>query len=180
MSCFVSYLQRGPLHAVVVGLAALAGCAGTIDDPARFEGAIVCEGGCVEGEPFAPATGGTPGTTGKNDGAPSASLGDAARGKRVVEDMGCRACHGDDLEGEPAPGAWSPNLTPDPIAGLGDWTDADIGTALRKGKAKGGRELCGSMPTFSPTKLSDAALADLVAYLRVLPVVSTERKGSCP
>lgn len=65
----------------------------------------------------------------------------------------------------------APNLTPDRDTGLGAWTDAEIGRALRRGTGRDGRRLFPAMPYFFLHDTSDADLAAIVAYLRTLAPV---------
>jgi mono/diheme cytochrome c family protein len=62
----------------------------------------------------------------------------------------------------------SPNITPDKEAGLGNWTDEEIGRAIREGNGKKGRALIPFMPFASFNALSDEDLASIVVYLRSL------------
>jgi mono/diheme cytochrome c family protein len=120
---------------------------------------------------------------------PSGAPGDAARGKYLVSIMDCSGCHTPGaLGGKPdfartlggssigfrIPGAgvvYPPNLTPDPEAGLGRWTDAQIIRAVKFGERPDGRRLIPIMPWPSYSALTDADAAALVAYLRALPPV---------
>lgn len=65
----------------------------------------------------------------------------------------------------------APNITPDQEAGLGKWTDQEIGRALRNGIARDGRVLFPIMPYMSYRSMSDEDLASVIAYLRSLPPV---------
>jgi mono/diheme cytochrome c family protein len=90
----------------------------------------------------------------------------------------CSACHGETFEGSTVAG-WTPNLTPDSATGLGGWSDAEVARAIRGGVGSSGAPLCGTMPRFSAGELSDAQVADIVAYLRSLPAASSPRRGPC-
>ena len=113
------------------------------------------------------------------------------RGRYLVENVtGCMQCHADrdwSLYGGPAkptgrlaggdcfteeqgfPGTLCvPNLTPDPVTGLGRWTDGEIMRALREGVDRDGLALFPMMPYHSYRHLSDADAAAIVAYLRSL------------
>jgi mono/diheme cytochrome c family protein len=96
----------------------------------------------------------------------------------------CMDCHTERRPGEPARfgaggkpffGPWgisvSANLTPDKIAGLGDWTDADIERAIRSGVARDGHKLSPPMPFAAYEHLSADDMAALIRYLRSLPGV---------
>jgi len=60
----------------------------------------------------------------------------------------------------------STNITPDPDAGIGNYTEADFANALRKGVAKGGHRLYPAMPYTSFARTSDEDLRDMYAYFR--------------
>jgi mono/diheme cytochrome c family protein len=63
------------------------------------------------------------------------------------------------------------NITPDRETGIGQWSDAEIRDAIRTGIAgKKGAE-SPAMPYYYYAGMSDADVADLVAYLRTLPPV---------
>ena len=106
----------------------------------------------------------------------SASL---ARGRHLVEAVGkCQECHAADLGGElwvdePAFGRLAgSNLTPG-RGGIGDFTDADLERALRRGVGRDGQPLI-FMPAEAFTALSDEDLAAIIGYLRTVPPVDRE------
>ena len=120
-------------------------------------------------------------TTGAGD------RGTAARGEYLAKIMDCGGCHtpgalmgkpdfsraltgGDVGFRVPTVGViYPPNLTPDPEAGLGRWSDAQIIRAVKHGERPDGRRLVPVMPWPSYSALTDADAAALVAYLRTLP-----------
>ena len=71
------------------------------------------------------------------------------------------------------PGPWgvstSRNITSSKTAGLGDWTDAEIKTAITQGKRKDGTPLKGPMGFQYYAKMTDADLDAVIAYLRTVP-----------
>ena len=75
--------------------------------------------------------------------------------------------------GRQFPGPWgvstSRNITSHKTAGIGDWTDAEIKTAITQGKRKDGTPLKGPMGYAYYAKMTDADLDAVVAYLRTLP-----------
>lgn len=106
----------------------------------------------------------------------SASL---ARGRHLVEAVGkCQECHAADLGGElwvdePAFGRLAgSNLTPG-RGGIGEFTDADLERALRRGVGRDGKPLI-FMPADAFTALSDEDLAAIIGYLRTVPPVDRE------
>lgn len=93
-----------------------------------------------------------------------------AHGERLTRVLGCRGCHGDNLQGEkfadePGFGAiHASNLT----LALQGYDAAGIERALRQGRRPAGSELW-AMPSEMYTHLGDADMAALVAYLKSLP-----------
>ena len=75
--------------------------------------------------------------------------------------------------GRDFPGPWgvskSRNITSHKTAGLGDWTDAEIKTAITQGKRKDGTPLKGPMGFEYYAKMTDADLDAVIAYVRTLP-----------
>ena len=63
---------------------------------------------------------------------------------------------------------YGPNITPDPQAGIGRWTPADFMRAMREGRRPDGAHYFPAFPYPSFTRISDADLGDLWAYLRTL------------
>jgi mono/diheme cytochrome c family protein len=121
--------------------------------------------------------------------------GDTARGKYLVTIMGCNDCHtpgyffgkpdmarflsGSEVGFEiPGLGVFhGPNLTPDKVTGLGNWTDAQIATALTTGERPDGRELAPIMPWRAFTNLAKDDVDAIVAFLRSIPLVQNKVPG---
>jgi mono/diheme cytochrome c family protein len=74
-------------------------------------------------------------------------------------------------EGSPegTPESIAPNITSHPTAGIGAWTDAEISRAITQAIARDGRPLKAPMAYGYYAALSNADLADIVAYLRTVP-----------
>jgi hypothetical protein len=74
-------------------------------------------------------------------------------------------------EGSPdgSPGSTAANITSDPTAGIGAWTDHEIGRAITHGIARDGRILKPPMAYGYYAGLKQSDLADLIAYLRTVP-----------
>ena len=74
-------------------------------------------------------------------------------------------------DGAPAgtPDSVAANITSDPNAGIGAWSDAEIGRAIRQGVARDWRALKPPMAYAYYAGLTPADLADIVAYLRTVP-----------
>jgi hypothetical protein len=103
--------------------------------------------------------------------------------RRVFWAGGCASCHA-------APGAegeerlvmaggtalassfgtfYAPNISPDPEAGIGGWSVADLGNAMQAGVAPGGAHLYPAFPYTSYTKAEPQDIADLHAFMATLP-----------
>ena len=116
-----------------------------------------------------------------------------AHGKYLTEDvLDCFACHSQrdwskhdaplvpgtegggqapfSLEGLPGK-VFPPNITPDKETGAGNWTDDQLGRAIREGIGHDGRALFPMMPYENYRYLSDEDLASVIVYLRSLPPV---------
>jgi mono/diheme cytochrome c family protein len=127
--------------------------------------------------------------------APSAEQTRLERGRYLVENVAhCFFCHSElDWTAEGAPpkpgragaGAVFPdenipfllvasNITPDPETGIGQWSDEDLGRAVREGVGRDGRRLFPMMPYELYRGMSDEDLAAVIAYLRSVPSVRSE------
>ena len=109
---------------------------------------------------------------------------DAKRGEYLSKAAGCLGCHtvekkdavpyagGRELK-TPFGSFYGPNITPHKEAGIGAWSEADFVRAMREGRRPDGANLFPAFPYPSFTKMSDADLRDLWAYLRSLPANAT-------
>jgi hypothetical protein len=70
-----------------------------------------------------------------------------------------------------------PNLTPDKETGLGNWSKAQIVTALQKGTRPDGRVLAPIMPWKAFAKLTKSDANAIAAYLKSLKPVSNKVPG---
>jgi hypothetical protein len=131
-----------------------------------------------------------------------ASLNDAAvaAGLAFIESTGhCYRCHqstpvdagitlaGNDNSVVDGGMVFPPNLTPDPLTGLGCWTDTQMATAILYGFDDRGLELCSVMPKWGVPKgdaappLDDASVGNVIAFLRSLPPVFHQvSETTCP
>ncbi len=111
----------------------------------------------------------------------------AERGRRLLELANCTDCHNSfDARHRPLPGmylaggfafpvpgkgtVYAPNLTPDPLTGIGRWTDEELVRAIKAGIGRDGRSLY-VMPWTAYAGLDEEDLRALVAAMRVLPAV---------
>jgi mono/diheme cytochrome c family protein len=109
----------------------------------------------------------------------SLAQGDAKRGEYLAKAGGCLGCHTEEKDkAVPYAGGralktpfgtfYGPNITPHPQAGIGRWSEADFVRALREGRRPDGANYFPAFPYPSFTRISDADLRDLWAYLRSL------------
>lgn len=103
------------------------------------------------------------------------------RGAYLFAAGGCAGCHtrpdGPLLAGgraieTPFGTFYGPNITPDPTHGIGAWTDADFVRSLRQGVAPGGSHYYPAFPYTSFTKIADADMLAIKAYIFSLPAVA--------
>ncbi|MEW9616098.1 cytochrome c [Shinella sp. S4-D37] len=113
----------------------------------------------------------------------SAGAPDLANGERIFHAGGCTSCHA-------APGAADeqklvlagglalkspfgtfhvPNISPDETAGIGAWTLAEFGDAMKRGTGRDGEHLYPSFPYASYAHMTVKDIADLYGYLKTLP-----------
>jgi mono/diheme cytochrome c family protein len=106
--------------------------------------------------------------------------GDAKRGAYLAKAAGCVGCHTETKkDATPYAGGralktpfgvfYGPNITPHPAAGVGKWSEADFVRAMRLGVRPDGAHYFPAFPYPSFTRIIDADLRDLWAYLRTLP-----------
>jgi len=113
----------------------------------------------------------------------SAGEPDLANGERIFHAGGCVSCHS-------APGApddqklvlaggmalkspfgtfHAPNISPDETAGIGAWTLAEFGDAMKRGTGRDGEHLYPSFPYASYARMTVKDIGDLYGYLKTLP-----------
>ena len=109
--------------------------------------------------------------------------GDASAGERVFHLAGCAGCHSaEGAEGDerlvlsggrrlvsPFGTFLVPNISSDPAAGVGDWSDAELASAIMRGTSRDGAHLYPSFPYTAYGLAEPQDVADLIAYLRELP-----------
>ena len=109
-----------------------------------------------------------------------APAGDAKRGLYIANAAGCVGCHtAEGKDATPFAGGralktpfgtfFGPNITPHPEAGIGKWSEADLVRALRLGERPDGAHYFPAFPYSSFTRMNEADIRDLWAYLRALP-----------
>ncbi len=100
------------------------------------------------------------------------------RGKYLAQAADCEACHTAE-HGKPFAGGrpfdtefgtlYAPNITPDPEAGIGSWTDAEFLKAMHEGIGKGGKRLYPAFPYAAYTYLTEEDVLAIRAYLATVP-----------
>lgn len=122
----------------------------------------------------------------EHDSAPDGSK----RGEYLVKVLGhCGTCHtprnnfmaeksSEYLAGNPNIQGWTaPNLTSDPISGLGEWNEEEIVSYLRTGFAHGKGQAAGPMAEvveYSSRYLTDADLKAIASYLKTVKPISNK------
>lgn len=105
-----------------------------------------------------------------------ADRGAIERGKYLFTAANCQGCHTDTRHhgawlagGVAIPSAYgtfySRNITPDPVDGIGAWSDADFLRAMRRGVSPTGAYYYPAFPFTSFTGMSDRDILDIKAYL---------------
>jgi hypothetical protein len=61
------------------------------------------------------------------------------------------------------------NITSDPTAGIGAWSDDEIKTAITKGISRDGHQLKPPMAVSFYAQMRGGDVRDIIAYLRTLP-----------
>ncbi|WP_170284334.1 cytochrome c [Roseospira marina] len=102
------------------------------------------------------------------------------RGRILAAEGNCESCHTAE-DGEPYAGGFvvttpfgnliGPNITSDPETGIGDWTLEAFDAAVRDGIRPDGAPLYPAMPYTSFTRMTDADLEALWAYMQTVPPV---------
>jgi mono/diheme cytochrome c family protein len=126
-----------------------------------------------------------------NEGSPAAKTEDLAslqaRGAYLAQAGNCMGCH-TAQGGRPYAGGHildtsigtfiTPNITPDPETGIGQWTEQDFWRALHDGKARDGSPLYPAFPYTDYTKVTREDANAIFVYLQSLPPVSQRNPPS--
>ncbi len=110
-----------------------------------------------------------------------------ARGEYLLHAGGCLSCHTEDADGAvplaggralPTPFGtfFSPNITPDPVTGIGRWSAADFLRAFWEGRAPDGSHYYPAFPYPAYTGISAEDLLAIRAYLFSLPPVTRSNR----
>ena len=109
---------------------------------------------------------------------------DPANGLTTFNAAGCSACHA--VPGQPdrlrlggglaIPSPFGtfyvPNISPDPVDGIGRWSEAEFVTAVTRGISPAGYHYFPAFPYTSYAHAKADDIRDLFAYLKTLPAVS--------
>lgn len=109
------------------------------------------------------------------------------RGRYLFDAAGCLGCHTDKKnKGASLAGGrqlktpfgvyYSPNITPDKEFGIGKWSDVEFLRALRFGENPKGENYFPVFPYTSYTRMTDADILDIKAYIFSLPPVALPNK----
>ena len=115
---------------------------------------------------------------------------DAAHGAQVFTAAGCASCHMADgakgeaeriLSGGQAFASdfgtfYAPNISSDPVQGIGAWSVSDIGNAVMAGVLPDGAHVYPALPYWSYERMAPQDMVDLAAYLKTLPPDATPSK----
>ncbi|MBL8838281.1 MAG: c-type cytochrome [Alphaproteobacteria bacterium] len=107
------------------------------------------------------------------------------RGEYLFNVAGCAGCH-TTVQGQqrgplaaggrplatPFGTFYGPNITSDPTHGIGRWSEADFIRALRDGVRPDGAHYFPAFPFTSFTRMTDADMRSLFAYVRTIPAVA--------
>jgi mono/diheme cytochrome c family protein len=109
--------------------------------------------------------------------------GDAERGKMVFAAGDCASCHASPGQSDrlrlggglalasPYGTFFVPNISTDPVDGIGKWRTKDLANALLSGVSPDGNHYYPVFPYESFTHMRPEDVSDLMAYLRTLPAV---------
>lgn len=112
--------------------------------------------------------------------------GDADAGRTVFAATGCASCHSADGTDALAGGKafatefgtfFAPNISTDPVVGIGGWSDADLIDAIMAGVGPDGAHFYPAFPYASYNKMHAQDAVNLIAYLKSLPADATPSRA---
>lgn len=120
----------------------------------------------------------------------TSATGDATRGAVVFTAAGCASCHmapgaqgaarnvlaGGQEFASPFGTFLAPNISPDPVHGIGGWTVVELAGAIRDGVSPKGSHYFPALPYAAYANMTGQDVADLWVYLQTLPPSSEPSK----
>src|SRR4030081_1110065 len=109
--------------------------------------------------------------------------GDPSKGQLIFAAGDCASCHASPGQADrlrlggglalasPYGTFRAPNISPDPVDGIGAWKTIDLANALLSGLSPAGTHYYPAFPYTSYAKMQPRDVTDLMAYLRTLPAV---------
>lgn len=117
-------------------------------------------------------------------GATAAKAADLENGKYMFTIAGCGSCHGEKGDMNKLTGGYqiktefgtfiTPNISPDPVHGIGKWTKGDFYTALKEGISPRGNHYYPSFPYASYAGMTKKDIFDIYDYIKTLPPVDVQ------
>ncbi|SEW08343.1 Cytochrome c, mono-and diheme variants [Cognatiyoonia koreensis] len=106
--------------------------------------------------------------------------GDPESGARIFAAAGCASCHiAEDGPADVLSGGKrfatdfgtfvAPNISSDPVAGVGSWDDIALANAILRGVSPDGQQYYPVFPYGAYNKMRDQDVIDLISYMRTLP-----------
>jgi mono/diheme cytochrome c family protein len=103
-----------------------------------------------------------------------------ANGKTIFDAGGCVSCHASEKDNRELLGGglalkspfgtfYVPNISQNPVDGIGRWSETDFVTAMLKGTSPSGQHYFPAFPYGSYAKMKLEDVRDLFAYLKTLP-----------
>lgn len=111
---------------------------------------------------------------------------DVEKGKYIFTAAGCQSCHTADSSSPIGAGGveiktpfglfYTPNITPHPKQGIGNWSRDQFADAIRYGKNSIVGSFFPSFPYTSYTKMTDEDIISLYGYMMTLPISDKRNK----
>ena len=107
-------------------------------------------------------------------------------GEYIAILSGCYSCHTDIKSNEPYSGGrkivtnfgvfYSPNITPDKLTGIGNWSDSDFVNAFKRGKSPNGKHYLPVFPYTSYVGMKERDILNLKKYLFSIKPINKANK----
>lgn len=109
---------------------------------------------------------------------------DLENGKYMFTIAGCGSCHGSNKNPTELIGGYqiktdfgtfvTPNISPDPVHGIGKWSKADFFAALKEGVSPKGSHYYPSFPYSSYAGMAKKDIFDIFDYIKTLPAIAAK------